>query len=248
MTIKTLYTSLLFLIISITSFSQNLKEVNTIINDGKEITTANITPDNKFIICGFKTGEIIVYETLTGKIAYELNRHKGEIYSISFDKKGKYFVSACLDRSAIVWSINSGKQLKSFTENGDAVWTAEFTPDNKYIVTGGTDQVISVWELISTKRYRTLWGHKDRVYSLKVTKKGDKVYSVSGDNSIKVWDISKQLLLKTINSAHTNDITSIALSSDETFFVTGAKDNTVKIWDFNTFDELATMRGHMWHI
>ena len=104
-TIKTIIIAVIFIIISVSSYSQNLKEVNTIVNEEKEITSANITPDNKYVICGFKNGKIIVYETFTGKIAYELNRHLSQIYSISFDKKGKYFVSAGLDRSAIVWNI-----------------------------------------------------------------------------------------------------------------------------------------------
>ncbi len=244
-TIKILLTSL-FSLLMLISFGQNFKEINSITIENNQITAVNITPDNQYVICGFSDGDIKAYQTKTGKEVYEAKRHNNDIHSISFNKTGKYFVSAGQDRAAVVWSVAAGKQLKTFP-GGDAVWTAEFTPNGKYLVTGGTDQVISIWELVSGKRYRTLWGHKDRVYDLKVSSDGKYVISVSGDHTIKKWDISKQLQVNSVK-AHANNITTVAISPNQKFIVTGAKDNTVQIWDFDTFDNIALMRGHQWWV
>ncbi|RLD51300.1 MAG: hypothetical protein DRI94_06435 [Bacteroidetes bacterium] len=238
--------SVFFISLVSSAYSQNIKEVNSISVENNQFTAVNISPDNKYVIAGFGDGDIITYETMTGKKNYEAKRHNNDIHSISFNKKGNYFVSAGQDRAAVVWSISSGKQLKTFY-GGDAVWTAEFTPDGKNLATGGTDQVISVWELVSGKRYRTFWGHKNRVYDLKVTPDGKYLISVSGDHTMKKWDISKQLRINSVN-AHANDVTSVAISSNQKFIVTGSKDNTVKIWDYETLDNLALLRGHQWWI
>ena len=247
---KTLFPKLVLLPVFILSVlfvnGQNLKEVNSITVEKNELTAVNISPDNQYVICGFKDGDIIAYGTLTGKKIYEVKRHNNDIHSISFNKKGNYFVSAGQDRAAVVWSVASGKQLKTFT-GGDAVWTAEFSPDGKYLATAGTDQLISVWELVSGKRYRSLWGHSDRVYDLKITFDGKYLISVSGDHTMKKWDISKQLRVKSVN-AHANNVTSVAISSNKKFIVTASKDNTVKIWDYDTFDNIALLRGHQWWI
>ncbi|NPA68104.1 MAG: WD40 repeat domain-containing protein [Chlorobi bacterium] len=229
------------------SFAQNFKEVNTITaEENRQITAVNISPDDQLVICGFKNGDIIAYNTLNGKQVYEVKRHNNDIHSISFNKNGKYFVSAGQDRAAVVWKVSEGKQLKTFY-GGDAVWTAEFTPDGKYLATAGTDQLISVWELVSGKRYRSLWGHKNRVYDIKISTDGKYLLSVSGDYSLKKWDISKQLKIMSVK-AHANDVTSLAVSSDNKLVVTASKDNTVKIWDFDTFENIALLRGHQWWI
>ena len=236
--------SFVFLISSVSG--QNFKEVNSISVENNQFTAVNITPDNQYVICGFKDGDIIAYKTLTGEKKYEVKRHNNDIHSISFNKKGNYFVSAGQDKAAVVWSVSSGKQLKTFI-GGDAVWTAEFTPNGKYLATAGTDQLISVWELVSGKRYRSFWGHSDRVYDLKISSDGKYLISVSGDYTMKKWDISKQLRVNSVK-AHDNNVTSVAISSNHKFIVTGSKDNTVKIWDFDTFDNIALLRGHQWWI
>ncbi|NOZ35308.1 MAG: WD40 repeat domain-containing protein [Chlorobi bacterium] len=244
-TLKIIMTLLLSFCMLISN-GQNFKEINSITVENNQITAVNISPDNQFVICGFSDGDIIAYKTVSGKKVYETKRHQNIIHSISFNKTGKYFVSAGQDRAAVVWSVATGKQLKTFY-GGDAVWTAEFTPNGKYLVTGGTDQVISIWELVSGQRYRTLWGHKNRVYDLKITADGKYVISVSGDRTMKKWDISKQLQVKSVH-AHENDVTSVAISADQKYVVTASKDNTVKIWDFDTFNNIALMRGHQWWI
>ncbi len=226
--------------------SQNLKEVNSISIDNNELTAINISPDNSTVICGFKDGDIIAYETTSGKQVFETKRHDNDIHSISFNKKGKYFVTAGQDKAAVVWNITTGKQLKTYY-GGDAVWTAEFTPDGKFLATAGTDQLITVWELVSGKRYRSLWGHSNRIYDIKITSDGKYIISVSGDYTMKKWDISKQLKLKSVK-AHDNDVTSVDISKDNKTIVTASKDMTVRLWDFDTFDNIAVLRGHQWWI
>lgn len=227
--------------------SQNFKEFNSIsVTENQQITAVNISPDNQFVFCGFSSGKVIAYETISGKKVYEVKRHNNDIRSIAFNKKGKYFVTAGQDNAVVVWNVATGKQLKTFN-GGDAVWTAEFTPDGKYLATAGTDQLISVWELVSGKRYRTFWGHKNRVYEIKISNDGKYLYSVSGDYSLKKWDISKQLQIKSVK-AHDNDVTTVAVSNNQQYIVTASKDNTVKIWDYDTFDNIALLRGHQWWI
>ncbi len=228
------------------SFAQNLKEVNSISIEDKEITSVNISPDNKFVICGFANGTIITFDALSGKKIYERNRHIKDVHSIAFDKKGKYFVSAGQDNTIAVWTISTGKQLKTFT-SGDAVWTAQFAPNGKYLASAGTDQLISVWEIMSGKRYRTFRGHNNRVYELKISPDGKYIFSGSADYTLRKWDISKQLSLNSVK-AHDNDLTSLDISDDCSLVVTASQDNTVKIWDYNTLENIALLRGHQWWI
>ena len=70
--------------------AQNFKEANSISVENNQFAAVNISPDNQYVICGFKDGDIIAYGTLTGKKIYEIKRHNNDIHSISFNKKGNY--------------------------------------------------------------------------------------------------------------------------------------------------------------
>lgn len=45
-----------------------------------------------------------------------LNKHKGPIFSLKWNKKGDYLLSGSVDKTAIVWNIKTGewKQLFEF--------------------------------------------------------------------------------------------------------------------------------------
>jgi len=51
-----------------------------------------------------------------GELNSTLNKHKGPIFSLKWNKKGDYLLSGSVDKTAIVWNIKTGewKQLFEF--------------------------------------------------------------------------------------------------------------------------------------
>jgi WD40 repeat protein len=58
-----------------------------------------------------------------------------------------------------------------------------------------------------------------------------------------VWDLNTGRLLNTLEG-HSDDISSVATSSDNSKIVSGTYDNTIKVWDLNTGRLLNTLEGH----
>ena len=81
--IKTILFSVILVGYHLFIFCQNLKEIITI-NPIGPITAVNLSADNKYIVCGLKSGDIYVYDTFTGHMIYELKRHRNEVFSIAF--------------------------------------------------------------------------------------------------------------------------------------------------------------------
>lgn len=44
-------------------------------------------------------------------------------------------------------------------------------------------------------------------------------------------------------SGHTEDVTAVAIAPDSSFLVSGSEDNTLKVWDLATGEELITFVG-----
>jgi WD40 repeat protein len=52
--------------------------------------------------------------SLIGELRSTLNKHKGPIFSLKWNKKGDYLLSGSVDKTAIVWDIKTGEWKQQF--------------------------------------------------------------------------------------------------------------------------------------
>ena len=50
----------------------------------------------------------------TGELVSTLNKHKGPIMSLKWNKKGNYLLSGSIDTTAVVWNVKSGESKQQF--------------------------------------------------------------------------------------------------------------------------------------
>jgi WD40 repeat protein len=65
----------------------------------------------------------------------------------------------------------------------------------------------------------------------------------ASDKTIKVWDLNTGKLLNNLEG-HSEDVMSVAITSDNSKIVSGYRDKTIKIWDLNTCKLLNNLEGH----
>jgi hypothetical protein len=63
------------------------------------------------------------------------------------------------------------------------------------------------------------------------------------DNTARVWNLDSGECLKVLEG-HTNGVTSLALSADGRFAVSGSDDNTLRVWDLKSGECLKVLEGH----
>jgi WD40 repeat protein len=105
------------------------------------------------------------------------------------------------------------------TRSVDAV---VFSPDNRWLASGGKDNLIKIWDLSTGNILRTLYGHSSNIDALAVSPDGKLLASGSGDIGDK------------------QDLEAFTKGG----VVSGAEDNTVRIWSVQTGRQLQILRGH----
>jgi WD40 repeat protein len=112
------------------------------------------------------------------------------------------------------------------------------TSDNSKIVSEA--EMLKIWDLNTGKLLNTLGGHSSHILS--ITSDNSKI--VSGpDNTIKIWDLNTGKLLNTLGG-HSYNVTSLAITTDNSKIVSGSDDKTIKVWDLDTGKLLNTLEGH----
>ncbi len=204
------------------------------------ITTMALSADGKYIASGGRDSAILVQEMETGleivhlklespKLSTEENilsfnhnigmtTHNNEINSIAFSPDGKYLVSGSSDNTVRIWDAGNGQEI------------SKLTPDFKVIET-------------SDGRKLYLGG----IYSVVFSPDGKYVASGGPDGNIYTWDVESGQeiarlapVLKNDMSLYTYyDVLAMAFSADGKYLVSGSMDNTVRIWELETGQEIA---------
>jgi factor associated with neutral sphingomyelinase activation len=66
-----------------------------------------LATDGQFILCGTETGQLLVYELVSGSLLASFSAHQSAVSSLSFSADGSVIVSASDDGVIKVWAVPS---------------------------------------------------------------------------------------------------------------------------------------------
>jgi len=155
--------------------------------------------------------------------------------------------------------VTSNCIIRSLDGHSGYVYTVKEIDDD-ILASGSRDHTINIWDkkLIMQEQdtkpipILTLEEHRDRVvklWSFKNSSSKILFASCSFDNTIRIWEWDREK--RTCNcikvlEGHENWVTSITTCANK--LVTGSADNTIKLWNIDTFECENTIIGHRDHV
>ena len=128
-------------------------------------------------------------------------------------------------------------------QHGCHTYDIAFHQDGSLAGTGRLDAFGRVWDL-RTGRIMFLEGQLKEIYGISFSPNGYHIATVSGDNTCKVQGLQQRRCVYTI-PAHQNLVTGVKFEPIHgNFSLTGAYDNTAKIWTHPGWSPLKTLAGH----
>lgn len=188
---------------------------------------------------------------------------RGDFFSASFHSTDRLIALGC-DNWCIYLYIFTDEGCREvqrldrtsesrMTGHFNTVDTLEFHPSGQFLVSGSDDQSVKVWQKQSTGLWacaQTIEDHTDYVRAVTFNSTGKFLVTTSCDSTIRVYETGTWECLQTIQTKHTEGITSCAFypSERESIFATGSYDGTTifrRLSDDGTgSEELETLKHH----
>jgi WD40 repeat protein len=203
-----------------------------------------------------------------------LAEHTSRISSLCLSKDGRFILSGSSDQTLKQWEIETRQCIRTFRGHKDGITSVSLSADgHRAISAGGRDHNLKQWSVESGNCLQTFRGYKDNmksfvayegegilITSVCLGADGRLVFSGCNNRTTAIWeiptsqlkfwqkdlmnwDISKGKLLKLLKG-HRDAVTSICISTDEQFILSGSTDNTVKLWEIATGKCLHTFAEH----
>lgn len=220
------------------------------------------SPDGRHALStgGFVDQSIRLWDVDAGREIGRLVGHNGGVTAALFSPDGRQVLSGGEDNTVRLWEVQCGFELVRLVGHTKAVLAVGFAPDGRRALSAANDMTLRIWDLEGDREVRRAW--MDAVYENLVFDcafSNDGLFSLSTDpEGVQLWDLAAGTKLRTL-SGHTGNIFCVAFSPDGRRALScsgtdyyddklrqelGGTDNTVRLWDVETGQELARLEGH----
>ena len=153
---------------------------------------------------------------------------------------GRKVVAPLRNDSVALWDLGSSQ--REYVSDGRHSWQISdiaFSPDGSFVATASTDKTALLRDAMTGRRIAVLEGHDDRLSYVTFSPSGRYLFTSSGLNktSGRIWDGRTGEPVVVLNN-HTDVIELARFSGDERLILTGARDNSARLWDIETGEEL----------
>jgi WD40 repeat protein len=223
------------------------------------------SPDGKYLATLEPDGVAKVWD-VTGREERSLPFPAQSVYQVALSPGGKRLAGAGQIPVPTVWDVDTARQPYRIRPQGPLGFVKEvgFSPDGKtlagiWVPRDGNEghSAVKVWDAMSGQETHHLEGHTNSIKALAFSPDGRYLASAALDHLVKVWDLAISTKGRQAGStegrqaggqeAHTlkghfDMVFSVAWSPDGRRLATGSGDNTVKVWDAASGEELLTLR------
>ncbi|BBM86609.1 eIF2A-related protein [Candidatus Uabimicrobium amorphum] len=207
---------------------------------GNKVRTVDFSPNGKKLVSGSWDKTLKVWDLPSGKHT-TFRGHRDIVNCVCFSPDGKMIASSSGDNTVRLWDVKTGKQINSFNML-DNSFSICFSPDGKSLVSGGLDNRLWLQNVDTGEITEGFIGQK--IMSVCFSPHGKTLaFGVFESSVIQLWNVEKQLRTNVLKG-HDSFVTSLHFSKNGNLLVSGADDNTVRLWNINTQQELTRFTAH----
>ena len=115
-----------------------------------------LEPDNRHVVFIARNGKPQVWDTKTGKMAYEISESPPfQSYHNTLSRDGRWLVGDATADALTIIDIKARTPLFALPSERSPIKCVSWSPDGKRIAVGLSDGGVSIWDMNSVKKQLT---------------------------------------------------------------------------------------------
>uniref|UniRef100_A0A183BLG6 Pre-mRNA-processing factor 17 n=1 Tax=Globodera pallida TaxID=36090 RepID=A0A183BLG6_GLOPA len=207
---------------------------------GHRAYVIKFNPDDdkqNIFMAGMSNKKIIQWDTRTGEVEQEYDRHLGPVNSITFFDKNRRFVSTSDDKSLRIWEFGIPVDTKLIQHAGlHSIPSMTRAPNEKWIVGQSMDNRIVLFQIVDDKlrfaRKKAFRGHNTAGYACSTDFSPEMNFLASGDadGKITIWDWRTHKIVSTWKAHDNVCISTLWHPHEKSRMISCGWDNVIKMW------------------
>lgn len=167
--------------------------------------------------------------------------HNHEVNDVIVSEDNSKFVTAGGDKHFFQWDVTSGNIIRKFVGHDRKVNAVAFGPQESLVVSGSSDKSVRIWDLRARGRgsVQCLTDATDSVLCVNVS--GDEITTGSTDGQFRRYDVRKGQL---VADSLLQPVGSVCYSNDRECALVSTLDDTIRLIERETGNELVSYKGH----
>ena len=204
-----------------------------------QIVAAAFSADGRVVATGSNDGTARVWDIASGEELRMLEGHTSGISSVALNRNGRALATGSHDGIGRFLNLETGLAATfQPTDSRDPIAAVMLSDDGRALLTTTTDDHHVVWDTASGDNLL-----QGAVENLVLSPDGNMVAYEYSREELRVWHVRPARELARIRG-HTKGIFHVAFSADGRMLGAASLDDTVRLWDIATGEELLVLEGH----
>ena len=224
---------------------------------------ATFLPGDKIVIVGNRNGELEIFDIASSTLIDTVKAHEGPVWTLHVHPDGRSMATGSADKSAKFFNFEVVQEEIPGTKRStprfklahtrtlkvaDDILSLRFSPDSRLLALSLLDNTVKVFFVDSLKPFLNLYGHKLPVLSMDISYDSKLVVTCSADKNVRLWGLDFGDCHKAF-FAHQDSIMQVAFvphnqDGNGHHFFSASKDNIIKYWDGDKFEQIQKLEGH----
>ncbi|KAF6230072.1 hypothetical protein HO133_004411 [Letharia lupina] len=224
---------------------------------------ATFLPGDKIVIVGNRNGELEIFDIASSTLIDTVKAHEGPVWTLHVHPDGRSMATGSADKSAKFFNFEVVQEEIPGTKRStprfklahtrtlkvaDDILSLRFSPDSRLLALSLLDNTVKVFFVDSLKLFLNLYGHKLPVLSMDISYDSKLIVTCSADKNVRLWGLDFGDCHKAF-FAHQDSIMQVAFvphnqDGNGHHFFSASKDNIIKYWDGDKFEQIQKLEGH----
>ena len=224
---------------------------------------ASFLPGDKIVIVGNRNGELEIFDVASSTLIDTVKAHEGPVWTLHVHPDGRSMATGSADKSAKFFKFDIVQEEIPGTKRStprfklthtrtlkvaDDILSLRFSPDSRLLALSLLDNTVKVFFVDSLKLFLNLYGHKLPVLNMDISYDSKLIVTCSADKNVRLWGLDFGDCHKAF-FAHQDSIMQVSFvphnqDGNGHHFFSASKDNIIKYWDGDKFEQIQKLEGH----